>query len=172
MPDFSVFAKAIRDAAQIIEPAVMQFAKSERKKFVQRIKDQKFKSFNANPLSPKYLQRKIAKGADERIMIATGEYTNRMRVFRKPEKNKVVIRVGFSKNDMARDLGRKKTKVPLNKVARVQELGSAKIHLPSRPHWKPHMADIRMRAREVRKEISVELALRVARKLKLKVLKG
>jgi hypothetical protein len=151
------------------EAGVSVFAKAHRDRFVDRILDQDFRSFqvvfypeSGTNLSPRWLARKAAKGADDRTMIATGNYVSQIKVFRKPVRGGVQFRIGFSPSARARDLDGKTQDITLDRVARILENGSQKAQIPARPHWGPHEKVMRKEAAAVR----VRIARRIVRELR------
>jgi len=162
IPSFAKIRKAFEPAQEIIEDTVQTFAESHRDRFVQRIKDQKFESFDAAPLSEKYKAWKIKKGLDPRVMIRTGNYIEHIRVWRRRRARRALtIHVGFHGRLLARDAEGRRMPVLMHKVALWQEKGVQKIHLPKRPHWGPHLKVMRAEAPKVRKSIAATLRKRV-----------
>lgn len=102
---------------------------SELKK---RIQAQSFKGWA--PLNVEYKQYKKAKGFDTRTLIKTGEYLNSIGWRRTPAGN---ISVGSRKRVHSA------SGLPMMKLARIHEYGSAKAGIPPRPHWGPTIAYIR-----------------------------
>jgi hypothetical protein len=138
------------------------WAEEIREEFIERIDAQSFASFqvvlypeSGTNLSPEWLARKAAAGADERTMIATGHYTRSIRVFKKFDRKekKWIIRVGFHPRMQARDLKNRIVAYLLDDVALVQELGSIKANVPARPHWGPHRTVVKSEAPAKRKEL-------------------
>lgn len=164
-----VLRKLGKIAKREAEAGVVAFAKTHRDRFVDRILDQDFISFrvvfypeSGTNLSPRWLARKAAKGADDRTMIATGNYVSQIKVFRKPTRGGVQFRVGFSPSAKARDLDGNTQDITLDRVARTLEHGSEKARIPARPHWEPHLKVMRKDAASVR----VRIARRIVRELR------
>ena len=160
IPDFRKAAtRAQVKARRTLESAVREFADRELQAFKLRILDQDFESFVAHPLSPRYVERKRRAGADTRTMIATGHYLRSMRVFEQPNPDRsTTIYVGFDEETNARDLQGRETDIKLIEVARIQEYGAllnpeSGASIPPRPHWGPHLKDMKRRAVEERKQI-------------------
>ena len=169
-----VLTKLGKVALQVLESGVKQFAHEHRDRFVGRIEDQDFASFqvvfypeSGTNLSPRWLARKAAKGADSRTMIATGHYVSQIKVFRQVKQGNVQFRVGFQPAVRARDLDGNTQEITLNRVARVLEHGSQKMNIPPRPHWEPHLKLMRKEAPAVR----VQIARKIKRELR-KALSG
>ena len=164
-----VLQKLGKAALRAVDAGVTEFARDHHERFVDRILDQDFRSFqvvfypeSGTNLSPRWLARKAAKGADSRTMIATGHYVSQIRVFRRKTKEGFVLRVGFHPTARVRDLDGNTGKITLNLAARVLEHGSQKMGIPPRPHWEPHLKLMRREAPAVR----VQIARRVAREVR------
>lgn len=158
VPDFRQFTQTVKAIVpRTAERMVYAFAKAECRTFKSRIRHQTFRSFITTPLTAKWLSRKAAAGADQRVMIATKHYVRSIRVFTKRTKRGVVIRVGFHPNTLARDLQHRVVQIPLWKLALVHEHGSAKMNIPPRPHWRPFKREMELqRVRPLRKTITRE----------------
>ncbi len=149
-----VLAALSATAVQETEREVAAFAEEERGTFVRRVERQDFPDFDASPLNPKYRATKIRLGLDPRVMIRTHHYLDSIQVFRERQtKYRTRFRVGFAKNEMARDAKGQRVPYPLWKLAAVQEHGSVKMHIPRRRHWKPHYEAMRGRAPRVRARV-------------------
>lgn len=153
----SALVKAGKVARSIAESTVRDFARTQRDRFVERIEAQDFPSFqvvfypeSGTNLSPRWLARKAAKGADDRTMIATGHYIAQIRVFRKTVGKSLRFRVGFHPSVRARNLDGQTVPATLDLVARVLEHGSQKMRIPPRPHWEPHLKLMQKEAVKVR----------------------
>lgn len=154
IPKFSKLVKAFEGAQEIVDEEVTQFAEDERDSFVSQVEAQNFPSFNVTPLNPVYLARKLKLKLDSRVMMRTGYYINHVKVFhRRTGKRSKVIHVGFHRRALARDEHGQRTPFLLYKLAWVQERGSAKAHVPPRPHWQPHFQGMHRRAVPLRKRI-------------------
>jgi hypothetical protein len=154
LPPWRKLEKAIRAAVEDhAEKLVTDWAMEEKRAFIERIKKQKFASFKKKPLSPKYLARKIAKGADRRTMIATGHYIRSIKLFRTRSGKRLLLRIGFPPNAKAHDLDGKRTTTPLAITIRANELGSAARNIPPRPHWRPFRLEMKARAKKLRIQI-------------------
>jgi len=173
IPDARALFKRVQQVVTETLVDELEFwAEEIREEFIERIEAQAFASFqiilypdNGTNLSPEWLARKAAADADERTMIATGHYTESIRIFKKYDRKekKWVIRVGFHPNMQARDLKRRIVPILLDDVALVQEFGSVKARVPARPHWGPHRSTVKSEAPAKRKELTREVS---------KVLKG
>jgi hypothetical protein len=164
-----VLQKLGKAALRVVTEGVTEFTHDHRERFVDRILDQDFRSFqvvfypeSGTNLSPRWLARKAAKGADSRTMIATGHYISQIRVFRKKTKGGFQLRVGFHPSARVRDLDGNTGNITLDRVARVLEHGSQKMGIPPRPHWEPHLKLMRREAPAVR----VQIARRIAREVR------
>ena len=166
----AVLAKVGKVAVEEARAALVDYATDERDLFVEKIEDQRFASFNVifypesgTNLSPRWLARKAAKGADSRTAIATGHYVSQIKVFRKVKQNGTLnVRVGFRADARAHDLDGNVQDVKLDLVAKVLENGSSKMHIPPRPHWGPHFNGMV----KARPKTSLVFAKRIATKLK------
>lgn len=158
-------------ARATLDDSVTQYATEQRDLFVKKIKEQRFASFHivfypesGTNLSPRWLARKAAKGADDRTGIATGHYVSQIKVFRTSKKDgSVSVRVGFHPSTLARDLDGDIKNITLNRVARVLEHGSEKMQIPARPHWGPHENAMIREAGKVR----IRFAKKIRANLKL-----
>ena len=148
------------------------WAEEIREEFIERIEAQAFAAFqvvlypeSGTNLSPSWLARKEAAGADERTMIATGHYTRSIKVYKKFDRKekKWIIRVGFHPQIQARDLKNRIVAYLLDDVALVQELGSIKANIPARPHWGPHRTVVKSEAPAKRKEL-VKLTMKAIKR--------
>lgn len=141
------------------------YSEQERAEFVLRIKEQRFASFHVihypesgTNLSPQWIARKDAAGADERTMIATKHYIRHVNVFRKLNRNRRggLWRIGFHPTVQARDLKGRVVPILLSDVAAIHEHGNART--PARPHWRPNLNRMRREAPAVRREMKDEIA--------------
>jgi hypothetical protein len=181
----AIFARAKRVAEDVLVEGLEDWGDEIRDEFVERIEEQSFASFqeilypeSGTNLSPSWLDRKEAAGADLRTMIATGHYIDSIRVFKRHDRKekKWVIRIGFHHSAKPRDLEGRTVDIEipgtgikgLTALAIVHELGSIKANVPARPHWGPHRALVRKDARKKRRELRREIseALRGDAKLK------
>lgn len=154
IPDFDAVAKRLRTTANSMAfQMVRAWAGVEAEAFKKQILDQDFASFDEAPLSPGWVARKIAKHADARTMIATGQYVRSIRVFVRHEDRKTVVYVGFDTSDVALDLDHVPTKLKLYQLAEIQEYGSEAANVPPRPHWGPYLKGMQSRAPTLRKAI-------------------
>lgn len=166
VPDLRRFFARFSEIAQrVLEREVEELAERERAAFVKRIEEQDFASFDATPLNSAYLERKIAAGGDPRIMIASGFYKDNIKVFRRANQDgTITYYIGFHKRMQARDLAGDRVPVLLVKIAWVHEKGSAKMKVPARPHWEPHYADMRKRAKAERERIRAAIMKEMKRR--------
>ena len=175
VPDLKVVLKKARDISRhegLI--ALEEYAEGQRELFVQKIEHQTFASFkvilypeSGTNLSPEWLDRKEAAGADDRTMIATRHYIENIKVFRKgrPQRGPVEFRIGFHQSAKARDLKNRVSQILLRDLARVHEFGSIKANIPARPHWGPHANTMRKGAKKVRMTINVRIGKRLKKAL-------
>jgi len=176
IPDARKLFKRVQEVATktlVVELEV--WADDIRDDFVAKIEAQAFASFqvvlypdSGTNLSPEWLARKAAKGADLRTMIATRTYIDGIGVFKKFDRRagKYVIRVGFHPLASPRDLDGRivRIEIPgtgirgLTALAIVHELGSVKANIPARPHWRPHRTKLESKAPAKRKELRKKIA--------------
>lgn len=156
--------KLFKRAREVITETVVDemelWADDIREEFVERIEAQAFASFqvvlypdNGTNLSPEWLARKEAAGADERTMIATRTYIDGIAVFKTYDRKqkKWVVRVGFHPLAKPRDLKGRLVNIEipgtgitgLTALGIVHELGSIKANIPARPHWRPHLTKVK-----------------------------
>lgn len=169
IPKFPVLATTIAKVANARFVELMdEYAEDERTEFVQRIKDQRFASFqvtlypeSGTNLSPQWIARKEAKKADPRTMIATHHYVDSIRVFRRLNSNHRggKWRIGFHPRLRARDLDHKSVSITLDDVAQIHEHGNAQT--PARPHWGPNLNRMRREAPAVRRHMRGEIVAEV-----------
>lgn len=176
-PHVPDFARARRVVSRIVteeaESQVYAFAEREADIFRWAILRQDFQSFHELPLTLRYLSRKIAAHADVRVMIATQWYIDHIKVFKKRNADgTLTVYVGFHRNVHARDIKGKIVKILLREVAMIQEKGSAKANIPSRPHWKPHLEKMTARAPRVRKSIKRRVMQRIRKEVPAALGKG
>lgn len=178
VPDFRQVVRDVRRVANAeVFEAVRDHADAERERFVTMIETQAFPSFqeilypeSGTNLSPAWLRRKESKSADLRTMIATGWYKSNIKTFTRKARRKgerTLVKVGFDKRTLARDLDHRITDVPLWLVATYNEHGSLDGKLPARPHWGPFLDSMRSRAPRTRRAVRerVKEALRTDRAL-------
>ena len=164
IPPFARIAEAVTKAATVVsEEAVEMFAEIERDLFVNKIKAQTFASFNAKPLSPRYLQFKARHDLDMRTMIATGWYIGNIKVQHRKKGRRRTVFVGFDRATRARNKDGETLPITLNKVAYVQEKGSVKAQVPARPHWGPHLETMRIKAKPLRVSMRKKIMARAKR---------
>jgi hypothetical protein len=166
IPDLKrILTQFAKIANEVMEEEVEAFNELELARFVERIERQDFFSFRAIPLNSAYLAKKIAEGADPRVMIASAFYKDNIRIFRRKDgKHQTLYYIGFDKRTHARDLKGRRVPILLVDVAWVQEKGSLKANVPERPHWGPHFQDMHKRAEAVRVDIQTETIKRAKRK--------
>jgi Phage virion morphogenesis family len=97
-----------------------------------RIRQQAFVGWA--PLNPEYKDRKQKEGFDTRTLIKTGEYVNAIDWHITPAGN---VTIGFNKRTHTG------SGLPMLKLAKILEYGSAKQNIPARPHWGPTIEYIR-----------------------------
>lgn len=179
IPDFRKLSGSLRRVArEKLFEAVREYAEDERDAFKEKIEDQDFPSFqevfypeSGTNLSPKWLARKESAGADLRTMIATRWYLDHIRVFTRKARRvgePSVIRIGFHPTVRARDLKGRITDTPLNMVAIYNEFGSLDGKLPARPHWRPHIREMKLNVRKARARMRERLKeeIRASRELR------
>lgn len=93
-----------------------------------RIRDQRFAHV---PLTKPYLQYKKRVGLDSRILIATGDYVNSIVARRRLINGELCWTVGVP------DTIHQGSGLTYTQLARIHEFGSARAHIPARPHWRP-----------------------------------
>lgn len=181
IPDLVPVFRAARLAAREAFVSAMDAHAAETLAgFQTRISDQDFPSFrvilypdspeeNKN-LSPQWVRRKRAKGADERTMIASRTYVDSIRVWRKLHRNRRggLWRIGFHPQKRARNLDGKIVDILLNDVALIHEHGNSQT--PRRPHWGPHLATLRKQAPKARLVIAGKVAEAIAKAVKNKLI--
>lgn len=95
------------------------------------------------PLSHPYVLLKARTGKDGRILLATGDYVDGIEVFRGYQRgNKGAREAGVYYMVRPADRNHVPSGLPLKKIARLLELGSARLKLPARPHWGPVVRDV------------------------------
>lgn len=180
IPNFGAISKTIAKVAmQTLVNDVDMYATYALEAFRTRIRAQGFASFRVilypesqTNLSPRWLDRKEAKGADSRTMIATGHYVESLSVFKKIKKEgrQRYWRVGFKDGLRARDLDGDPVKATLAQVAVWQEFGTTQI--PARPHWKPQLNRMRRELPGVRRAMRVRVVSAVKSALAKKIAGG
>lgn len=163
IPDLRAVAKSLKAVARTTAMEhIEMFAVEERDAFRARIAAQQFQSFAAIPLSPQWLARKKAAGADLRTMIATSHYLGNIKVqHRLHADGSATYMVGHDDATVAKKLDGTDADILLQDVAKVQEMGSANHKVPARPHWGPHLNDMHERAPKTRKAIRSDVAKRL-----------
>jgi hypothetical protein len=163
LPDFAkMTGKLVAEAKQAIHDGAKTFATTERDMFVDEIRKQDFKDFKAFPLSARTQAMKRRLGLPLLTMIATGTYLKGIQVHEQKkieDRNVDQIVVGIDPELPSRDAetGQLRYDMPLADVARVQEYGSERAHIPARRHWGPHFDKMVKRAKPVRKQILDEI---------------
>jgi hypothetical protein len=138
------------------------WAEAQKDGFVGKIESQDFPDFRAilypdsgTNLSPQYLQRKKGAKVDMRTMIATGNYKNSIRVWRKLGRSRqgATWRIGFHPRKLAVDFKNNRTNMLLSQIAMIQEFGSVGRNIPARKHWRPHLTAMHKNALAVRPQM-------------------
>ena len=171
IPDFDRVLRQVADVAlETVEEHVSGYAKDQVEDFRTSIEEQTFESFQEVPLSDAWLETKRRAGADLRVMIATGNYTSKIRVHRQKEGKKTTLRIGFGPKDPVKDLKGHEVEVRLpgsniqglEALSMVHELGSIKAKVPARPHWGPHRHKMELGSdrQRLRAKVKVKKALR------------
>lgn len=165
IPSFAKLTKGFADLANTYaDERITEFAEDELTRFRMKILRQQFASFHAVPLSRARLDEKESWNLDLRVMIATKHYVDSIQVMRRRYINGTIsYQVGFPANLRAVGNDGLPTDITLREVARIQEYGSNKAHIPARPHWRPHLQEMTVRATVLRVEIARQV---------LKLLKG
>lgn len=157
IPKFAGAATAAK-IAKYADKAVREFAVDEATRFRNEIRRQQFPAFHAFPLAPRTVLYKELNALDHRVMIATKNYVDSIRVHKETDaQGRVLYRVGFAPTDLAVDADGKPTGITLNEVAYIQEHGSRAAHIPARPHWRVHLRALRARATVLRATLAAEL---------------
>ena len=150
IPSFApLLQKASEAANEALVEGMDEYAEGVRSDFVTRIEEQRFAAFRARlypegdpenlNLSPQWVGRKRAKGADLRTMIATRNYVDSIGVHRRlnARRRGGLWRVGFHPRKRARDLDGNIVGILLDDVAKIHEHGNTAT--PRRPHWGPNL---------------------------------
>lgn len=140
-----------------------------RKGYLKPDEGEEYKPFNHLPLQPFTLAEKRELGQDERILIATGEYLNSIRVVKRVRmraKENVVSYVVYVPKTIH---GRKgwrgeppRPTLPLRTIGLIHEFGSMRAGIPPRPHWRPVIEEIKQRFRHVPLDASKKLSAALA----------
>lgn len=160
VPNFSA-ALIHRVATRVAREGVLAFAEYHRGEFSRRILAQDFESFqtifypeSGTNLSPRWIARKRAAGADLRTMLATHHYLNSIETFSRMRGRTMDVRVGFHHQARARNLKGEIVAITLDHLARLHEHGSFANNLPARPHWWPHLQRMHAEAPALRRRLS------------------
>lgn len=155
IPNFAKLAEKIaKDGRRIADEQMAAFAAAEVVRFKAAIAGQHFASFKAFPLSARTLKEKSEKKLDLRVMIATKTYLDSIKVMRTILPNGGIrYHIGFSPTALAKNYDGEITGITLNEVAYIQEHGSKAAHIPARPHWRPHLQAMALRATVIRARI-------------------
>lgn len=139
-------------------PQVMaEFGEELSQEFVDSLREKILnQGFSHIPLNPAYLQSKIDRRLDPRILIATQEYLNSFVAERDEEADAGTIQFRCG----VREGIHGPSGMTYKRLARVHEYGSGRI--PARPHWRPHAAEFRTRAHQ----IALQLRARIAEAVK------
>lgn len=105
------------------------------------------------PLSQYYLEYKIKKGLDTRVLIATGDYLSQLKVqeVKGSSKGKQLF-VGASPNDIHKPSG-----LSMEKIAQILEYGRADGKMPARPHFRPSWEEARPKCKAIWLSIAREI---------------
>ena len=110
--------------------------------------------YNLAPLTIKYLTKKIAKGLDPRILLATQEYYLSIIVVRLEDPVKgVMYYVGVKPGKHSQ------SDITYDQLARMLEFGTSRM--PARPHWRPTWSVIKVNSKNYGKKISRALMRRL-----------
>lgn len=157
--------KRARDFVEKLRERLGKASDDEVKKaaydFVNHLKNTVYQQrYKWTPLSEEYLQWKRKKGRDTRILLATHEYIQSIRVIRNEvgswhDETKVIYYEIGLPDIVHRDSG-----MPLRKLAAIHEFGVPKRNIPARPLWQPAM-----------KEFSKSTSKKVLKRIKVRALK-
>jgi len=113
-------------------------AKEEAERFAEMVRQAVYSQrYKWVPLSQKYLEWKRRTGRDSRILVATREYVESIRIVRNEvgswhESEKVVFyEVGLP------DIIHLESGLPIRKLAAIHEFGVPSRRIPARPLWRP-----------------------------------
>lgn len=140
---------AAHAAVMAAQTELVVFARSEADIFRRRILAQRFPSFKAKPLSEATLAKKARFGRSLKVMVSTGTYADGIQaIVRQNKKGGLSVFIGFPSRLRARDTatGRPRQGVSMASVARWQEMGAPRAHIPARPHWGPALAAMKRRS--------------------------
>lgn len=106
--------------------------------------------FRHKKLTPAYARYKFRSGLDGRILIASGDYVNAIEVVRSETKEagvtyRVRLKPGVHRSGMS-----------FTKLGLIHEFGSARAHIPARPHWRPVGADVLRKFRRLPQSVTAE----------------
>lgn len=95
--------------------------------------------FPWTPLSASYVAYKKKKGLDSRMLIATGEYLEKLKVGKSKGTSKgASLFVGADPSDIHTPSG-----LSMEKIAGIMEYGSSNGNIPARPHFRPTWEEMR-----------------------------
>lgn len=157
IPSFRKATASLRAAYATADARVRAFVNEEADDFKDRIERQDFTSFVQIPLAPATIERKKLLKLDLRTMIATKTYIRGIKVFRTARPGVVRYKIGFAPNARARDADGNVIDLTLNELAMIHEHGAVNGNIPARPHWAPHLQDMRERATILAEEIASEI---------------
>jgi hypothetical protein len=158
-PDIgALLRKAGKAAEKVLVAEVAAFSHRECDAFKHKIETQQFDSFRFRPLQSWYVAMKRRLRRDTRVMIATGEYLKSIQVWEVPRQSRDALgrfgtntrsanvhmwTIGIPLSARVRDMfTRQLTNVPMVVLAKEQEYGSSKGHVPARPHWHPFFMEM------------------------------
>lgn len=107
--------------------------------------------FRHVPLTETYVKRKAREKLDGRKLIAEGDYTDAIEVFRGEQKHGGVYYM------VRLEPGKHYSGMTYTQLARLLELGSASERLPARPHWGPTIRAVVTRFRQLRPTIQAAI---------------
>ncbi len=122
---------------------VKAIADDVRQKLVDKIQDD---SFDFPDFSKKYAARKEKEHPGEPPLVATEEYINSIVV----EETPYGYTVGVGD---AVHMGEKGHSIPMKQLANILEYGSPAQNIRPRPHWRPALANLRRRRRNMTDEM-------------------
>lgn len=117
--------------------------------------------FRHEPLAPATIAKKVRLDRDGRKLIEGGDYTYGIEVVKTEQRESGVV---YRVRPAARQhVGADPNSGPISSrmLARVHEFGSARHHIPARPHWGPAIRAVRRKFERLPADIKAE-ALRLA----------
>lgn len=146
------FTRAFRET---VPQVFAEFGEEKAKEFVDELKFKiSAQLFNHIPLQRDYYLSKLRNGLDPRILIATGEYLDKITYERvEDDTSGVVFRCGMAPGIHG------SSGLQLAALQRMLEEGTSRM--PARPHWHPMATIFRARSNEMGRDLRGRLATRV-----------